>query len=79
METIWHAMKSMEKYGESAIEVHIWLDKYWNGEPDDHEHRKILHNEKGVEMGVKKFGEYARKHLELHIEDDKKSNSPRNI
>lgn len=33
-------------------------------------HRHILHNSEGVILGVKIFGEDARKHLEQHIRDD---------
>ena len=70
METIRHAYSSMQWYGVSALEVHVWLDQYWNGVEGDHSHRKILHNDDGVELGVAKFGEWARPHLLLHIYED---------
>ena len=70
METIQHAMKSMKEYGESAIEVHIWLDCYWNGDLTDHTHRTIRHNDWGLEEGIRKFGEWSRKHILLHLHDD---------
>ena len=71
METIRHMMSSMREFNEAAVEVHVWMDQFWNGDPEDHTHRKYLHNEKGIEEGVKKFGEWARKHLELHLKDDR--------
>jgi len=70
MESWKHCLRSMRMYGESAEEVHYWLDQYWNMVDDDHSHRSILHNHKGVELGVLKFGEDARKHILLHLADD---------
>lgn len=70
METWIHSLRSMKEFGESAFEVHCWLDSYWNGEVGNHEHRSVFHNKEGIEKGVRKFGEWARKHIELHLEDD---------
>lgn len=63
-------MKSMQEYGESAIEVHIWIDQYWNGVADDHSHREELHNREGLQKCVEKFGEWSKKHFILHMIDD---------
>ena len=77
METWVHALRSTRVYGEPALEVHLWLDQYWNLDPNDHTHRVVLHNEGGIEKGVKKFGEWARKHIELHIREDDEGESYR--
>ncbi len=70
METWIHCLRSMQMYGETFSEVHYWLDSYWNLIPNDHSHREVLHNKKGIELGVLKFGEQARKHILLHLSDD---------
>ena len=70
METWIHCLRSMKMFGETFSEVHYWLDQHWNLNPKDHSHREILHNEKGIELGVLKFGEEARKHIYLHLDDD---------
>jgi hypothetical protein len=63
-----HCEKSMHLFGEDGAIFHKWIDQYaavigWN-------HRAILHHREGIEIGIRLFGEIARKHLEQHIKDD---------
>ena len=64
-----HCKSSMEHFGEDGAEYHKWLDQYANG-PGAHDHRKVLHHQEGVEVGVMLFGERARKHFIQHLIDD---------
>jgi len=68
-ETEEHFKLSKDKFGKDGKEYHKWLDQYFPSF-NKHEHRKVLHNREGVEVGVQLFGEKARLHLEQHIKDD---------
>lgn len=63
-----HCKKSEELFGETGSEYHKWIDQH--AKSHGYPHRHILHTLKGIELGVKEFGEVARKHLEQHIRDD---------
>ena len=65
-----HMDKSLELFGEDAVEIHSWLDQY--AQSHGWSHRMFLHNKEGIEIGVMIFGEASRRHLEQHIMDDYK-------
>lgn len=63
-----HCKKSKRLFGKDGSIFHKWLDMF--AKEEGYTHRHILHNSEGVILGVKIFGEDARKHLEQHIRDD---------
>ena len=65
-----HCKKSIELFGEDGAEYHHWIDQHFKEK--GFSHRNILHNENGIEQGVKIFGEKARKHLVQHLIDDER-------
>lgn len=70
METWYHALRSMRYFDEPALEVHLWIDSMWEGDPDDHSHRNYYHNEDGLKYCTHKFGVGAYKHFVQHMKDD---------
>lgn len=69
-----HCQDSIEKFGESFSEVHLWLDEFF--EEKGPKHRDIRHHEDGVEEVRKKWGDEAAEAAIDHIKADCKGIVP---
>lgn len=69
-----HCQDSIEKFGESFEEVHLWLDEFF--EEQGSKHRDVRHHENGVEEIREKWGEKAAEAAILHIQADCKGIVP---
>ena len=69
-----HCQDSIEKFGESFEEVHLWLDEFFKDKGPSH--RDIRHHENGVEEVRKKWGDKAADVAIDHIKADCKGVVP---
>ncbi|MBW2967120.1 hypothetical protein KY362_01400 [Candidatus Woesearchaeota archaeon] len=63
-----HCARSLELFGDTGLDYHLWIDQY--ARRDGWMHRRELHHKEGISQGVFIFGEEARPHLEKHVLDD---------
>ncbi len=54
-----HCQESLEIFGRSFEEVHLWLDELFGSPKYGARHRRIRHHEAGIQEAIRLFGEKA--------------------
>lgn len=67
-----HCDESLKVFGNSFAEVHLWLDELAGTPEYGFRHRKIRHNEAGIRLIGKLFGDDALVAARQHIISDLK-------
>lgn len=73
MELKAHIINTKGKGGE----IHEYMDQFWDKFEEDH--HVILHNKKGVDFLIDKFGEESRWIIMQHLKDDKYGEGQRRL
>lgn len=68
-----HCRESVNLFGKSYANVHLWLDEFAGTEKHGFRHRKIRHHEAGIAEVCRIFGQEAGAAARQHIISDLKT------